>query len=353
MTGSRPVKTEFLATLSIVCACFSFGCGVDTTEDGDFGFVGVDITGYEAQSAFRPVLTELVRSLTEGRVSIEFESASTHCVNAAGCLQALQSGELDIARVELDDVAALFPELQVLEVPYLIESARVAELVFTGTFYSRMRDAILDRTGLRLMAVSNVGGWRHIANNVREVRSPEDLEGVQFETVDLPVHIETTRALGASSVGTLSDTRVRGESTVGMAQGLRTGIVDLLKTDRETRPTFLTLDRHTYIIGFWLMNERSYRRMPLDLQQIVQLGFDELRRITLAFPDNREAEALDIFRADGGQIYVPTGDEKQAFVAAAGRVSTWFMDVYGYEWLVCLEGAIAEAERELSSLSQQ
>jgi len=353
MTGSRPVKTEFLATLSIVCTCFSLGCGVDTTEDADFGFVGIDITGYEMQSAFRPVLTELVSSLTEGRVSIEFESASTHCVNAAGCLQALQSGELDIARVELDDVAALFPELQVLEVPYLIESARVAELVFTGTFYSRMRDAILDRTGLRLMAVSNIGGWRHIANNVREVRSPEDLEGVQFETVDLPVHIETTRALGASSVGTLGDTRVRGDSKVEMAQGLRTGIVDLLKTDRESRPTFLTVDRHTYIIGFWLMNERSYRLMPLDLQQIVQLGFDELRRITLAFPDNREAEALDIFRADGGQIYVPTGDEKQVFVATAGRVSTWFMDVYGYEWLVWLEGAIAEAERELSSLSQQ
>ena len=351
MTGLRPVKTQFLAALGTVCACF--GCGAATSDDADFGFVGVDITGYEVQSAVRPMLTELVDGLTEGRVSIEFESASTHCVNLTRCLQALQSGEVDIARVELGDVAALFPELQVLEIPYLIESARVAELVFTGTFYSRMRDAILDRTGLRLMAVSNVGGWRHIANDVREVRSPEDLEGLQFETIDLPVHIETTRALGASSVGTLADTRVRGDSIAEMVQGLRTGIVDLLGTDRETRPTFLTVDRHTYIIGFWLMNERSYRLMPLDLQQIVQLGFDELRRITLAFPDDREAQALDTFRADGGQVYVPTADEKRAFVTVAGRVSTWFMDVYGYEWLVWLEGAIAEAERELTSSSRQ
>jgi len=351
MTGLRPVKTQFLAALGTVCACF--GCGAATSDDADFGFVGVDITGYEVQSAVRPMLTELVDGLTEGRVSIEFESASTHCVNLTRCLQALQSGEVDIARVELGDVAALFPELQVLEIPYLIESAQVAELVFTGTFYSRMRDAILDRTGLRLMAVSNVGGWRHIANDVREVRSPEDLEGLQFETIDLPVHIETTRALGASSVGTLADTRVRGDSIAEMVQGLRTGIVDLLGTDRETRPTFLTVDRHTYIIGFWLMNERSYRLMPLDLQQIVQLGFDELRRITLAFPDDREAQALDTFRADGGQVYVPTADEKRAFVTVAGRVSTWFMDVYGYEWLVWLEGAIAEAERELTSSSRQ
>ena len=33
---------------------------------------------------------------------------------------------------------------------------------------------------------------------------------------------------------------------------------------------------------------------------------------------------------------------------AAGRVSTWYMDEYGYEWLVWLEGAIAEAEREIA-----
>ena len=353
MTGSRSVAAEFLATLSTVCAFLCIGCGMTASDDAEFSFVGVDMTGYELRSGSSPALTELVDGLTEGQVSVSFESAAAHCVDSAGCLQALQAGELDIARVKLDDIATLFPELQVLEVPYLIESARVAELVFTGTFFSRMRDAILDRTGLRLMAVSNIGGWRHIANDVRELRAPEDLEGLKFQTANVPVHIETTRALGASPAGVSGDTLILNDLAVEPSQGLRTGIIDLLKRVPETRPTFLTVDRHAYIIGFWLMNERSYRLMPLDLQQIVQLGFDELRRITLSFPDNREAAALDVFRADGGQVYVPTADEQRAFVTAAGRVSTWFMDAYGYEWLVWLEGAIAEAERELSASSRQ
>ncbi len=353
MTGFRSVTTELLATLGTVSTCLCVGCGPATSGNAEFGFTGIDIAGYEARSAFSPVLTGLLDGLTEGRVAIKFESTAEYCVDSTGCLQALQAGEVDIARVQLEDLATLFPELQVLEVPYLIESARVAELVFTGAFFSRMRDAILERTGVRLMAVSNIGGWRHIANDVHEVRSPENLKGLQFQTASVPVHIETTRALGASPVGTLDNTLIRNDSAVEKAQGIRTGIIDLLTRTPETRPTFLTLDRHTYIIGFWLMNERSYRLMPLDLQQIVQLGFDELRRVTLAFPDNREAEALDTFRADGGQVYVPTSDEKRAFVRAAGRVSTWFMDAYGYEWLVWLEGAIAEAERELSSSSRQ
>ena len=44
----------------------------------------------------------------------------------------------------------------------------------------------------------------------------------------------------------------------------------------------------------------------------------------------------------------PSAAERRAFVMAAGRVSTWYMEEYGYEWLVWLEGAIAEAEREIA-----
>jgi hypothetical protein len=33
---------------------------------------------------------------------------------------------------------------------------------------------------------------------------------------------------------------------------------------------------------------------------------------------------------------------------AVGRVATGYVDTYGHEWLVWLEGAIAEAEREVA-----
>ena len=61
MTGLRPVKTQFVAALGTVCACF--GCGAATSDDADFGFVGVDITGYEVQSPVRPMLTAVVQEV--------------------------------------------------------------------------------------------------------------------------------------------------------------------------------------------------------------------------------------------------------------------------------------------------
>ena len=324
-------------------------CSTTASDDGEFTYLAIvpDAADGETRSAGTLALTELVDGITEGRVTIDTEfDPSQHCADADGCLAALQAGDIDIYRATADELVVLFPELQVLDLPYLIESSEVAELVFSGAFFARMRDAILERTDLRLMAVSNVDGWRHIANNVHEVRTPDDLDGVTLATLDVPVHVETTRALGATP---LTGPPADAASAAVTSQGSRTGVLSLLANDAESRPAHLTLDRHNYVVALWLMNERAYRQMPLDLQQIVQLGFDELKRLTLGFPDAREAEALAAFESAGGQVYVPTDDERRAFVMAGGRVSTWFMDAYGYEWLVWLEGAIAEAERELAT----
>ena len=97
-----------------------------------------------------------------------------------------------------------------------------------------------------------------------------------------------------------------------------------------------------------MMNEPAYQELPADLQQLLGAGFDELARLTLAGARNRASEAIAVYEAAGGQLHVPSAAERRAFVMAAGRVSTWYMDEYGYEWLVWLEGAIAEAEREIA-----
>lgn len=343
------------ASVVLVGCLAAAACATPSSNDGIFTLVAVvpDAAAGETLSAGTVALTTLVDGITEGRVTIEVDSTEQHCQHPDDCLAALQAGEIDVYHTTSDRFAGLFPELQVLDVPYLIESDAVAELVFSGAFFARMRDAILERTGLRLMAVANAGGWRHIANTEREVRTPDDLDGLTLTTFDVPVHIETTRAFGATPLIMSGSLVASDESVTVLSHGVRAGVLGLLADDAKARPTYLTLDRHNYLTALWLMNERSYRQMPLDLQQIVQLGFDELKRLTLGFPDAREAEGLAAFEAAGGQVYVPSADEHRAFVMAGGAVSTWFMDDYGYEWLVWLEGAIAEAERELASSSSR
>lgn len=333
--------------LMVVVSFGHLACWATTSDDASFTFTAVvhDVASPITQRVDPDSFMDLFEGLTDGEVVFDLVPVGQYCRDSADCLDRLKSGDIDLFRATVADLAGLFPELQVLAIPYLVESAAVAELVYSGAFFARMRDALLERTGLRLMAVSSVRGWRHIANDVRVVRVPEDLEGMQIATLDVPVHFETTRAIGAEpSVMQPSNT---GHAQLAESTGLRGSVTDLLALEDSVRPKFLTLDRHNYIVELWLMNERSYRNMPLDLQQIVQLGFDELRRLTLRFSDEAEDNALVAYRAAGGETYEVTREQHRAFVMAAGRVSTWYMDEYGYDWFVWFEGAIAEAEREL------
>ena len=300
-----------------------------------------------ADAADAAAFETLVESLSMGRLAVEIEAGDAHCNAPAGCLAALQAGTIDIYRSTVPDIGRLMPELHVLDVPYLLETDEVVEWVFRGAFFARMRDALLHRTGLRLMALGSAGGWRGIATTSRMVRTPADLRGLTLATADSPVEMAWARALGAPAVLTTSAELATALAS-GQVGGTADGVVDIVGAGLHEHLAYLTQDRHGYRAALWLMNEEAYRRLPVNLQQLLGAGFDELARLSLARSRERSAAAVAAFEAAGGQVHVPSAAERRAFVMAAGRVSTGYMDEYGHEWLVWLEGAIAEAEREIA-----
>ena len=340
------MRRHLLYCLAALATC---GGGTHAADDHDTTHtlrVALPADGLDGDRAGVTALARVVESLSINRIVVDVDQGGRVCGDAPGCVAALQAGRIDVYPATVDDLTAVFPELQVLNVPYLFENDLVVEHVLQGPFYARVRDAILDRTGLRLMALSHGGGWRSSANTIREVRQPDDVRGLTFRTIDSPIQIELTRAFGAAP-RVVPRTRVAGALVDGVIEGGTTGILEIAGLDPDRHLEHLTLDRHSYMMTLWLINDATYEALPGDLRQIVRVGFDELRRLTFAFPNESQAEALAAFEASGGHVYTPTPNERRAFLMAAGRVSTWFMSTYGSEWLVWLEEAIAEAERQI------
>ena len=338
--------------LTGVVACGAGVTGEAQVAGGAAGSNGVHsltmvLPAGAVDSAEAAAFESLVESLSMGRIAVDIDSSGEHCNEPTECLKALQAGTIDAYRSTVPAIGRLMPELHVLDVPYLLETDEVVELVFRGAFFSRMRDALLHETGLRLMALGSAGGWRGIATTSRVVRMPTDVEGLVLRTADSPVETAWARALGASPLpGPWTDLSAALSS--GQLGGTADGVVEVVGAELQDHLAYLTQDRHGYRAGLWLMNEQTYQDLPADLQQLLGAGFDELARRTLARARERAAEAIAAFEAAGGRVRVPSAVERRAFVMAAGRVSTWYMDEYGYEWLVWLEGAIAEAEREIA-----
>ncbi len=60
------------------------------------------------------------------------------------------------------------------------------------------------------------------------------------------------------------------------------------------------------------------------MRKIVADGFYQLQQATFASPKRKSIDAYAAFTATGGEVYVPTAEEKQAFEDAAAPVQDWF-----------------------------
>ena len=83
------------------------------------------------------------------------------------------------------------------------------------------------------------------------------------------------------------------------------------------------------------------RALPDDLKAIVAEGFEMLKAATRALPKERQEEAIQRFRAAGGEIITPTPEARAEFRAAASGMREWFAKTYGREWLDRLDAAVA------------
>ncbi len=299
--------------------------------------------GHDGLAAFE----SLVESLSGGAVAVEIASLDESCGRPDQCLDALRGGELDVTRVTAEDVAPLFAEIRILDVPYLLEDDAVVDRVFNGPFYARLRDALLDRTGLRPVAIGTSAGWRTLATTDRAVRVPEDLRGLSLATTNSPLEAELVAALGAVAAP-VARQELAAELDRGTVNGVTLPLTEIVALGLHERIRHVTLDRHAYDAELWLMRDASHQALPPALRQVVEAGFAELARLSLSVPVDRRTDAVRAVEAAGGTVHVLSPDERKAFLMAAGRVATGYVETYGYEWLVWLEGAIAEAEREIA-----
>lgn len=274
------------------------------------------------------VFRNFVEQASNGAIAVELFIGTQLCANGAECLQGIADGTIDIYISTSGGAAGIFPFVQVLDLPYLMADDRVAEAVLqNGTgFMDAMKAMTLENSGgaIRLMTVGNTGGWRNFANTRHRVQTPDDLAGLKIRTVVADLPQELVRALDASPTP-IPWPELFTSLQTGVVEGSKNGITDIMGMKfPDAGLQYLTLDGHAYMGALWFMNNEVYTSMPDDLKRVVLDGFYQLQQATFASPKRKSIAAYQEFAAAGGDIYVPSADEKAAFRAAAAPVYDWF-----------------------------
>ncbi len=298
------------------------------------------------------VFKNYVEAASNGRIGVELFIGTQLCATGAECLEGVSEGSIDVYISTSGGAAGIFPYVQVLDLPYLMANDRVAEHVLTSDFVRTMRDMALEDSDntIRLMTIGNTGGWRNFANTQRRIAAPSDMEGLKIRTVVADLPQELVRALGGSPTP-IPWPELFTSFQTGVVDGSKNGITDIMGMKfPDAGLQYLTLDGHAYMGALWWMSNENFMAMPEDLRRVVVDGFAELQQATFASPKRKSIEAYQAFVEGGGDLYVPTPEEKAAFAEAAAPVQDWFRSNVdrGDEILDALIAAVGDAEAEIN-----
>jgi TRAP-type transport system periplasmic protein len=294
------------------------------------------------------VFKNYVENASNGAIAVELFIGTQLCATGQECLAGVADGSIDIYISTSGGAAGIFPYIQVLDLPYLMNDDRVAEEVLQGDFVRFLRaKALADSDNkIRLMTIGNTGGWRNYANTQRRVTAPADLAGLKMRTVPADLPQELARGLGAAPTP-IPWPELFTSLQTGVVEGTANGITDIMSMKfPDAGLKYLTLDGHSYMGAFWWMGNDRFMSMNEDQKRIVLDGFAALQQATFASPKRKEIQAYADFKAAGGDIYVPTPAEKAAFQQAAAPVFDWFRAnvAGGGETLDAFNAAVAAAQ---------
>ncbi|UJF18240.1 TRAP transporter substrate-binding protein DctP [Vibrio sp. SS-MA-C1-2] len=310
-----------------------------------------NLDGYNHQSLL--VFKNYVENRSNGQIQVDIYPSGQLCGTAKECLAGVQAGMFDYFQTTVPELAYYWEPMSALDLPYILPNDRVAECVYNNDeFVGEMRGKLLQKMpNVRLMMVSNSGGWRNIATTKKEIHSPADVEGLKLRTVPAPIQQELVKQLGGAPTP-IAWPEVYTALSTGVVDGTKNGITDIVMNRFQESLNYIVLDGHAYMGGAWVFNNAKFNAFPDELKKVVIDGAAAQNQYLRAYPKHQEFEAYEEFRKAGGKVYNPTAEEREAFKTAAKPVRDFFLEESGAEgaaWLQRVEDQIGLCEAKIQT----
>lgn len=242
--------------------------------------------------------------------------------DAASNLEQILSGVTQGATPADGALAPFYKDIQVFSIPYLFDSALTAYDILDGEFGRKLFDDMAEKSGFRVLASYDNGGYRNFSNSKREIKSAKDMQNLKIRTMDIPVHMEIVKALGASPTP-IAFMELYSALQTGVVDGQENSAVTMLGASLHEVQDYVTLDGHLLGLAFLVVGEDWFQSLsPEDQEAALKAGREAAfaARGTVRYA---ESLAIKTLQDVGVQVYSPTPAEMETFKVAQKNAIAW------------------------------
>jgi len=264
-------------------------------------------------------------------------------------VEQVNAGTLEIAHTALGGLVGFMPELQVIELPYVIRDDMVAECMISGPFFEDVRKGFLEKSGnVNLIGVGNTGRFRNFFTAAAPVKSAEDLKGVKMRVINSQLPVTMMEFYGGNPTPVAWGELYTSLAT-GVVEGTKNAVTDIMPNKMDEVLKYATLDEHAYLWGFMAVSQSFLDSLPDDLRALTVAGIRQMADVQRDFNKGAEGKQTKAFADAGGEIYVPTAEEMETFRAVKEPMGTWYTDQFGAEWHDKFTSAATDCETSVDA----
>lgn len=249
---------------------------------------------------------DLVAERTNGEVKIEVFSDAT-LGNERELAESVVAGSVDIAPSGMSGIGRFFPELQVLELPYLYKDLahmqRVAEVIAPDV------QAAFEAQGIRNLGFLFLGP-RSIASK-RAINTIEDMDGLKLRVPESPLYIGFAKALNAVPTP-IPFPEVYSAIETGVAEASEGEPATLATTKWYEVTKSVSLTKHIWHFRFIPVNAAKFATLTPEQQEIVKQAAADAQTYQASLVNDFNTKALDEMKKAGVTIVETQGLDKFA-----------------------------------------
>lgn len=254
---------------------------------------------------------KILEEKTDGRILVEVYPAG-QLGNEPEMVEAVKMGTIEAVRAGVFDATAT--ELMVYTMPFLFENLEDFQAICRGPIAEQIADATKE-VGITVTATGDGGGFRQWTNNVRPIKTLDDIKGLKMRTPPIDSIVQTMKALGANPVSVPYVETYMGLKT-GVADGEENPIINIGTMKFYEVQKYMTMANYQVHPDPVYMNTEWLESLPQDLRDIVYECSKEMMVFSDSLIYDAEAEYMDEME-NSMEITTLTAEERQKFIDAS------------------------------------
>ncbi len=229
-------------------------------------------------------------------------------------LSLVESGERDMGYFATSYMAERFPELAVLDLPFVVSDRDTAYRCLDGALGARLKKHMEARSGYRVLGFWD-NGFRHISNRIRPIRSPEDCRGLKMRTGDSKLHQSVFRQMGFDPIYLDVRDLIKAVAS-GEIDAQDNSLTNIYNFELRKHHRYITLSGHFLGSVAVLCNAEIFASWPNEIKEAVQNAVNQATSAQRRFAMEEDVQVLAKLSPKENEVVELTAKERAKFAEA-------------------------------------